>query len=538
MVDEPVSRRPLESERIDRRLARIHQLLTRWAALRPGDGEVWRTGSAPLTEAGTAEAEGRWGLRLPENYRRYLLEFGDAGSGLMSYAGKPFDEQGEPRSAEPFPLNAPWAGRPEEITEWEEEEGSDFFEEGPGEFYAQFDDPRVAFHDLPGDAQYADGTLTLGATRSHSLARLVLNGPWAGTVWFDSFGYDGGLIHLADETEDFHDGYTLGEFCDAQQWLPLAGLPWFPAPGEGVADPATGDFLDLTLARLDCRVRLAEAERACDRLDVAEIAEAAGRLRSPGEFGFPAGHTYGNFVPYVTGLIRDELLRAVPDRASRERIAEVAEAVSGERIPAVALIVAGRWQELIDLEVNTLPEQERSVVNPALAEVMLGIDPATPAGDTVRPSPARAGSEPWAVLDTLARIGADQRQRFLDRLPVPDADELRPLLRIAVLPVTAEALDGLLAGGVPEANRVAATVLLVRALAAIEAGDGPAAGSVEPAESAEPVELIERVCALAVAVDRIGEVFDRLNAVAGGRWADWRAAREDGRRWLGDRRTG
>ncbi|MER6914483.1 SMI1/KNR4 family protein [Streptomyces sp. NPDC000594] len=203
MTSEPVSRQPLDGERIDRRLARIRELFARWAALRPGSGELWRTGFSPPTEAEVVETETRLGLRLPENYRRYLLEFGEPAQLLMAYAGQLLGEQTGPRPAGPFPLDRPWAGPPSEITDWEETEGTDFFEEGPGEFYGQFDDPRTAFHDLPEGARYTDGTLVLGATRDHSLARLVLNGPWAGTVWLDSFGNDGGLIHLADETDDF-----------------------------------------------------------------------------------------------------------------------------------------------------------------------------------------------------------------------------------------------------------------------------------------------------------------------------------------------
>ncbi|MBA4867290.1 SMI1/KNR4 family protein [Streptomyces sp. PSKA54] len=525
MVGESVSRRPLDGEQIDRRLARIRELFARWAALRPGDREVWRIGLSPLGEAEVAGVEARMGLRLPENYRRYLLEFGDPGNGLMSYGSQPFGQQCEPRSAKPFPLNGPWAGGLGEIAEWERTEEGDFFEDGPGEFYGQFDDPKDAFYDLPGNAEYADGTLTLGATRSHFLARLVLNGPWAGTVWFDSFGYDGGLIHLADDGDDPFQDYTLGSFFDAEEWRPLVGQPWFPALEEGVADPAPGDFLDLTLGWLRYRVRQAEAERACDQLDVATIKNVNQRLRSPHDFGFPRGHTYGSFGPYVSGLMREELLRAAPDRASCERIVELTEAVFGVKSLPAALILAGRWQELIDIELNTFLEHERSAVNLALAAVMLGTEPAPPAMAPTQPSPQHTGNDRWVVLNTLTRINADQQQQFLDHLPIPDATELRPLLQTATLPVTKEALDGLLTEDMSDLNRVAATVMLVRALHTMAADGNPT------------TELADRVCALAVAVDRVGDVFDLLTAVTGDRWADWRAAREDGQRWLDTHRT-
>ncbi|OKJ05578.1 SMI1/KNR4 family protein [Kitasatospora sp. CB01950] len=143
MTAEPVPRQPLDDERIGRRPARIRELFARRAALRPGDGEVWRTGCSALTEAEVVETESGLGLRLPENYRRYLLEFGEPAHLLMAYDGRLVREQKGPRPAEPFPLDRPWAGLSAQITDWEETEGTDFFEDGPGEFYGQFDDPEA-----------------------------------------------------------------------------------------------------------------------------------------------------------------------------------------------------------------------------------------------------------------------------------------------------------------------------------------------------------------------------------------------------------
>ncbi|EFG04871.1 SMI1/KNR4 family protein [Streptomyces clavuligerus] len=528
MTDAPLPRRPLDGERIDRRLARVRALYARWATLRPGDREVWRSGFTPLTEAEVARTEARLGLRLPENYRRYLLEFGDPGQALMSYAGRPFERQGGARSAEPFPLDGPWAGSPIVITAWEDEEGGDFFEDGPGEFHGWLDDPEAAFYELPDGAQHHDGTLLLGATRSHFLARLVLNGPWAGTVWFDSFGCDGGLIHPADDSDDPFQDYTLGAFFDAGEWRPLVDQPWFPGPEEEIEDPAPADFLDLTLAWLRHRVRQAEAERTCDLIDAATLAEAARRLRTPHAFGFPRGHTYGSFAPYVAGLMRDELLRPAPDRALGTRIVELARALLGPGNLPVALILAGRWQELADLERNTFPDDGRSAVNLALAEAMLGTAPTPSATVPTRPGPQRTGTDRWAVLDTVARVDAARRRRFLERLPEPDAAELRPLLATATQPVDAAALDAVLAGDLTGPHRDAATVLLVRTLHAMAVDGGPATAT----GTATGTGMAERVCALAVATDRVGDVFDLLTAVTGGRWADWHAAREDGQRFL------
>ncbi|MET9088116.1 SMI1/KNR4 family protein [Streptomyces sp. NPDC004237] len=518
MFESAVSRRPLDGEQIDRRLARIRELLARWDALRPGDGQVWRRAFIPLDETEVTAFETRNGLRLPENYRRYLLEFGDPGFGLMRYAAQPFGEKDDPGYPKPFPLHESWAGRPDEITEWEEEQGTDFFDEGPGEFYAQFDDPAQAFYDLPVGADPDDGTLILGATRSHMLARLVLNGPWAGTVWLDSFGYDGQLKEPADDRyDDLYDDFVLREFADTSNWRALAGLPWFPVPVDGVGDPAPADFLDLTVDWLRHEVRQAEAERACDWLDASAVGEAGQRLRSPQDYGGLNGHRYGTFRPYLSGLIREELLRADPDPAACERIVEFATAAGAARCLPTALVLAGRWQELLDAE-ESLPEAERSPVHLVLAAGMLGANPPAAAIAAAWPGRDRLSVDRWVVLHALTRIGPDQRRTVLERLP-----ELRPLLDIAVLPATMEALDGLLTGDLAAVHRDAVTVALVRALHTTAAADEASA------------ELVDRLCALAVAVDRVGEVFGLLAAPAGDRWADWHAAQRDGRRFLDTR---
>ncbi|MFD7641669.1 hypothetical protein ACFV4P_13545 [Kitasatospora sp. NPDC059795] len=344
-------------------------------------------------------------------------------------------------------------------------------------------------------------------------------------MWFDSFGNDGELIHLADETDDFYPDYTLGSFVDAQEWLPLAGLPWFPAPEDGPADPAPGDFLDLTIAVLCHRVRRAAAERACDRLDPTDLQDAHQRLRSPRTYGFPAGHTYGSLAPWFSGRVRDELLRAAPDLEAAGQLLEQTSALPDPGGRPAALILAGRWAELAAHETGTVPDGERSAVNLALAAELLGAEPG-PLPVPTAPDARRPDSERWAALSTLARLDADRRRRCLDRMPAPDAAALAPLLSVAVLPSDAEALDGLLAGELSGPERIAATVTLVRALHATAADSAP-----DPA-------LVDRLCALAVAVDRIGEVFDLLAAASPGRWTDWRAAGAAGQRRLDARPRG
>lgn len=482
----------------------IRALFDRWVALRPSDPRAWRSGYPPLPEAEVAAFERRGGFQLPASYRRYLTEFGLPAHGLMHYGPAALDRQADERSALPFPLDSAWAGTPDEIEEWAEENEGDFFEEGPGEFYGQFDDPRTVFRKLPDGARGTDGTLVLGATRSHMMARLVLNGPWAGTVWFDSFGYDGGLLEPVDGPDAWGDG--LREFFEPQEWLPLAEQPWFPPLPDDIADPAPGDFLDLTIAWLRHRVRQAEAEIRCDALEVEVLLAARRRLDAPQEFGFPSGHFYGSFATVLTRSIRDELLRIEPDPQARNRLADRTAALLGaDHLPA-ALILAGRWRELAD-HARTRPESGRSAADLALAAAMLGTGADLPA----QPIGPRTGLERWIVLDTLVRASAEVRQSFLDRIP-GDAEALR----IAGLPITTAALDDLLTGGGAGAlDRDAATVLLVRALH----------GTPDPA-------LLDRLCALAVAADRLGEVFHLLTAASGGRWPDRAAAYRDGRAHL------
>ncbi|MGR6999198.1 hypothetical protein ACU686_15345 [Yinghuangia aomiensis] len=197
--------------------------------------------------------------------------------------------------------------------------------------------------------------------------------------------------------------------------------------------------------------------------------------------------------------------------------------------------MAGRWKELVDLELHGFPRESRSAVNLAVATVMLATDPATDpetAPETADTDLAGSGSaadrpDPhrWAVLSALTRMTADQREQFWARIPPADADELRPALHIATLPITAETFDALLADADADTpttpDRDAATLLLTRAL-----------HTAPPGHNRPDTALADRVCALAAATERVGDVFEPLDRAAGGRWADWRAAEHAGRQWL------
>ncbi|MET7423262.1 hypothetical protein [Dactylosporangium sp. NPDC005555] len=232
-------------------LARIRRLFTRLDELGRPEARP-----APL-EASTVEGfEARNGLRLPEGYRRYLLEFGDADTGLLALAayGTPLAGQDEAEgyfrcSTAPFPLTRAWAGTPEELEQYREELGEDADHLDPDDFYDIAGGPR-------------DGMLHLGGTRSQLYAWLVLNGPHEGEVWVDGTGYapDGWVAPAGD---------MLQEFVPERWWHALRDEPWFPAVEEPVGGPG---FLDLTgdcLARIVLRAQIrravpADAVRAAD----------------------------------------------------------------------------------------------------------------------------------------------------------------------------------------------------------------------------------------------------------------------------------
>lgn len=216
--------------------------------------------------------------------------------------------------------------------------------------------------------------------------------------------------------------------------------------------------------------------------------------------------------------------------------AELTKAVLPIAYLPTALIVAGRWKELVDLERHGFPPESRSAVNLALAAAMLASDTATQrptdgetdlAGSGI--AAARPGPHRWAVLSALARMTADRREQFWARTPPADAAELRRALHIATLPITAEAFDALLAADTPATlDRDAATVLLTRAL-----------HTPPPRHHRPDPALVDRICALAAAAERVGDVVELLDRAAGGRWADWRTAEHAGRQWpAGHRGTG
>src|SRR5262245_5439146 len=161
---------------------------------------AWHHGfvlNPPLTEPQVAEFEAAHRIRLPDEYRRFLIEVGNGGAG--PYYGlfrlgermhlrdlRPWTENdgvvGVP--AEPFPHSGPWndlTGEPPE-----EDEGDESYDARMEAFEEQYFSPRH----MDGAIPIAD----LGCALGHWL---VVTGPEAGHVWCDHRSEGGGIFPLA-----------------------------------------------------------------------------------------------------------------------------------------------------------------------------------------------------------------------------------------------------------------------------------------------------------------------------------------------------
>jgi hypothetical protein len=125
-----------------------------------------RTLGAPLSLAAVEAFETEHGVRLPEEYRRFLLQSGNGGAGpplygLMRLGEVPrdFDRNGQDQLARllrPFPLSRYWA--------WEADE--------------PLNDEHQALR-----ASVGDGTLVLGHDGCGMYWHFVITGPERGQVW-------------------------------------------------------------------------------------------------------------------------------------------------------------------------------------------------------------------------------------------------------------------------------------------------------------------------------------------------------------------
>jgi len=131
---------------------------------------------ARLTESQVAEFEQRYDIRLPEDYRQFLLELGNGGAGpfygilgldqLEEIGGR---EYGDP--SRPFPLTRRWRGDPQLLAEIEA---------------ADIDDEHFSLVDRYWDEMKHDGAIVISDYGCALRLLLVVNGQEEyGNVWFD-----------------------------------------------------------------------------------------------------------------------------------------------------------------------------------------------------------------------------------------------------------------------------------------------------------------------------------------------------------------
>ncbi|MFE2014267.1 SMI1/KNR4 family protein [Streptomyces sp. NPDC059491] len=146
--------------------ARIRDLAGRDAARERFGAETHRYAmKSPLPEAEIRAFEEAHGIRLPAAYRSFVAEVGDGPAGPLHGL---------------LPLTAP---RPEADDDWavDDEWREDRL---PGRLSASFalTEPLPGPLRLPLDS-LTPGTLTLAEQGCGMFVRLVLNGPWSGSVW-------------------------------------------------------------------------------------------------------------------------------------------------------------------------------------------------------------------------------------------------------------------------------------------------------------------------------------------------------------------
>jgi hypothetical protein len=175
----------------------------RLAQLRAQDPDYTRFGadehryalSPPLTQSEVARFESEHDVRLPENYRTFLLEVGDGGAGPsyglypLSGSSRDGEELAErPASgclATPFPHTEGW--NPPRLRANSEPTA-------PGAL------TRAEYL----DARWITGSLIIAEDGCGTVHRLIVTGPARGQVWWDDRGEGHGLQPDAD----FHTWYT------------------------------------------------------------------------------------------------------------------------------------------------------------------------------------------------------------------------------------------------------------------------------------------------------------------------------------------
>jgi hypothetical protein len=133
----------------------------------------------PADEADLVEFERRQGLRLPEDYRRFLIEVGNGGAGPY-YGILGLDELCETTEgsrgdlSKPFPHRRKWDGPPEIVKAMEDataDEDDERLSQLTEQYWLQ--------------AARRDGSITICEYGCGAQFLLIVNGPESGRIWFD-----------------------------------------------------------------------------------------------------------------------------------------------------------------------------------------------------------------------------------------------------------------------------------------------------------------------------------------------------------------
>jgi SMI1 / KNR4 family (SUKH-1) len=176
-----------------------------------------------LQEEEIEEFEAKYNIKLPSDYRDFLLEVanGGAGPGYGLYALPIIDYQGyipggktetlhqekNDSLCQPFPLKEAWNDL-NLITKNEAGSASD----------------RIAYF----DNKYIQGTLTIANYGCGIYAILVITGEQRGNVWIDDRTNDGGIYPASvNFCHDFHDDDLEDLQPDEAQEQPVSFYDWY-----------------------------------------------------------------------------------------------------------------------------------------------------------------------------------------------------------------------------------------------------------------------------------------------------------------------
>ncbi|WP_051801829.1 SMI1/KNR4 family protein [Streptomyces sp. NRRL F-525] len=169
-----------------------------------------------LTGHQVADIEARLGIRLPDEYRTFLLEVGASGAGPAYGLLRP-DPEREPwrNGTEPPVVDQDFADRLAAHSDVEPYDGAPGAPADERERRAAYETWEREYDTL--DEQLAVGTLCLNHQGCGYFTLLVLNGPRRGTLWDDLRAADEGIVPLQGARAGFA-GWYLAWLRDAERY--------------------------------------------------------------------------------------------------------------------------------------------------------------------------------------------------------------------------------------------------------------------------------------------------------------------------------